>query len=69
MAQENAEIVLTNLAEDDDDFELGGVPNVDVMNLGAGTHTIGLSCNESVPDSRDIVIREISISAVELGFD
>ena len=56
-------------AEDDSDFELGGVPNVDVMSLGAGTHTIGLQCRESIPDSRDIVIRHISISAVELGFD
>ena len=56
-------------AEDDSDFDLGGVPVVDVMSLDAGTHTIGLECNESIPDSRDIVIHDIGISAVELGFD
>ena len=56
-------------AEDDSDFALGGVPVVDVMNLDAGTHTIGLECLETVADDSDIVIRDIGISVVELGFD
>jgi hypothetical protein len=66
-ADKNTSIEL--ISEDDDDFELGGVPFVDVMSLPAGTHTIGLSCNERIPDSNDIVIRDIGISVVELGFD
>ena len=56
-------------AEDDGDTHLGGVPVVDVMNLPAGEHTVGLECNESGPDSHDIVIRDIGISVVELGID
>jgi hypothetical protein len=56
-------------AEDDSDSHLGGVPVVDVMNLPAGEHTVGLECNETGPDSHDIVIRDIGISVVELGFD
>ena len=56
-------------SEDDSDFYLGGVPIVDVMNLPAGNHTIGLQCRERIPDDSDIVIRNIGISVVELGFD
>ena len=56
-------------AEDDSDFDLGGTPIVDVMGLDAGTHTVGLRCRESLPDDSDIVIRNIGISVVELGFD
>jgi hypothetical protein len=56
-------------SEDDSDYFLGGVPVVDVMNLGAGEHTYGLRCQEALPDDSDIVIRNIGISVVELGFD
>jgi hypothetical protein len=47
----------------------GGVPVVDVLTLDAGTHTIGLRCNEHLPDDHDIEIRDIRIAAVELGMD
>ena len=56
-------------SEDDGDFDLGGKPVVDVMNLAAGTHTIGLQCRELAADTSDIVLRDIGISVVELGFD
>jgi hypothetical protein len=56
-------------SEDDSDYYLGGLPIIDVMSLDAGTHTIGLQCNEILPDDSDIVIRDIGISVVELGFD
>ena len=56
-------------SEDDSDFNLGGTPIVDVMGLDAGTHTVGLRCGEILPDTRDLVIRNIGISVVELGFD
>ena len=56
-------------SEDDSDLDLGGVPIVDVMSLDAGTHTIGLQCSEVLPDDSDIVIHDIGISVVELGFD
>jgi hypothetical protein len=56
-------------SEDDSDFSIGGVPVVDVMSLPAGTHTIGLECHEHQPEGKDLVIREIGMSAVELGFD
>jgi hypothetical protein len=45
------------------------VPIIDVMALNAVTHTIGLQCSEVLPDDSDIVIRDIGISVVELGFD
>ena len=56
-------------SEDDSDFSIGGVPVVDVMALTAGTHTVGLECHEHQPDGKDLVVREIGISVVELGFD
>ena len=56
-------------SEDDSDYFLGGVPIVDVMSLDAGEHTIGLQCQEVLPDDSDIVIRDIGISVVELGVD
>jgi hypothetical protein len=48
---------------------LGGIPVVDVVTLNAGTHTIGLRCQEQVPDDRDIQIKDIRLAAVELGMD
>jgi hypothetical protein len=48
---------------------LGGIPVVDVVTLNAGTHTIGLRCQEQVPDDRDIQIKHIRLAAVELGMD
>ncbi|MGI9019260.1 MAG: hypothetical protein ACR2G3_00935 [Solirubrobacterales bacterium] len=56
-------------SEDDSDFSHGGVPVVDVMNLTAGNHTVGFECREHQPDGKDLVIRDLTISAVELGFD
>ena len=55
--------------EDDSDFALGGIPVVDVIRLPAGTHTIGFECQEHQPDGKDLVIRNLTISVVELGFD
>ena len=56
-------------SEDDSDFSIGGVPVVDVMSLPAGGHTIGLECREHQPEGKDLVIRQIGMSVVELGFD
>ncbi len=56
-------------AEDDTDYSLGGIPVSDVFNLAAGTHTLGFQCQEHLNDSSDIVIRQLHIAAVELGFD
>jgi hypothetical protein len=47
----------------------GGIPVVDVLTLDAGPHTIGLRCNELLPDDHDIEIDHIRIAAVELGMD
>jgi hypothetical protein len=56
-------------SEDDSDFNIGGKPVLDVMSLPAGTHTIGFECNEQAPDNSDIVISDLYMSVVELGFD
>lgn len=56
-------------SEDDSDFSIGGVPVVDVMSLPAGAHTIGLECHEHQPEGKDLVVRQIGISVIELGFD
>jgi hypothetical protein len=58
-------------SEDDEDYNLGGLPVADVVNLEAGTHTLGFQCREydSGSNNRDIVIRQAKIAAVELGFD
>lgn len=56
-------------SEDDSDFSHGGVPVVDVMNLPAGEHTVGFECREHQPDGKDLVIRDLTMSVVELGFD
>ena len=66
-ADKDTDIVLWS--EDDGDFSLGGKPIIDVMGLTAGTHTIGLRCSELAPDISDIVLEDIGISVVELGFD
>ena len=55
--------------EDDSDFAVGGIPVVDVIRLPAGTHRIGFECQEHQPDGKDLVIRDLTISVVELGFD
>lgn len=60
---------VSNISEDDSDLQMGGTPFVDVMALDAGTHNYALACNESDPDNRNIEIRDIGISVVELGFD
>lgn len=66
-ANKSGEFILQS--EDDSDYNIGGKPILDVMNLPAGTHTIGFRCDESAPDSFDIVIRDLYMSVVELGFD
>ncbi len=66
-ADKSGEFILQ--AEDDSDYNIGGKPILDVMNLPAGTHTIGFRCDESAPDHFDIVIRNLYMSVVELGFD
>jgi hypothetical protein len=44
-----------------------GIPVVDVMALGAGTHTLGMTCTQG--PSADIVYGQMRIAAVELGMD
>ncbi|MDQ3984969.1 MAG: hypothetical protein M3280_00490 [Actinomycetota bacterium] len=66
-AAKSGEFILQS--EDDSDYNIGGKPILDVMNLPAGTHTIGFRCDESAPDHFDIVIRDLYMSVVELGFD
>ncbi len=56
-------------SEDDSDYNIGGKPVLDVMTLPAGTHKIGFRCQESAPDSSDLVIRNLYMSVVELGAD
>jgi hypothetical protein len=55
--------------EDDSDYSLGGIPVSDVFNLGAGSHTLGFQCLEAGPSFADIVIKNLHIAAIELGFD
>lgn len=53
----------------DEDYHLGGLPVSDVFNLDAGTHTLGFQCHEVLPDDSDLVIHQLHIAAIELGFD
>jgi hypothetical protein len=59
------------ISEDDSDYNLGGLPVAEVFNLGSGTHTLGFQCKEYQGSSNnsDLVIRQLHIAAVELGFD
>lgn len=66
-ADKSGQFVL--MSEDDSDYHIGGKPVVDVMSLPAGTHKIGFECNEQAPDHSDIVIRDLYMSVIELGFD
>lgn len=58
-------------SEDDSDYNLGGLPVAEVFNLGSGTHTLGFQCKEyeGSDNNSDLVIRQLHMAAVELGFD
>ena len=47
----------------------GSIPVVDVFSVGAGAHTLGLTCREILPDDHDIVFTDIRITATELAMD
>ena len=47
----------------------GATPIVDVLQFGAGTHTVSLWCHEPVPEDHDFVVFDLRIAVVELGLD
>lgn len=61
--------VIRMIARDQAFSSLGGIPVVDVISLGAGTHTIGLQCREEPPADNDIEIQDVRLAAVELAMD
>ena len=61
--------IVRMLARDQAFSRLAGIPVLDVISLGAGTHTIGLQCREEPPADSDIEIHDIRLAAVELAMD
>jgi hypothetical protein len=47
----------------------GATPVLDVIQLGAGNHTISLWCSEPTPDDNDFVVQDLRMGVVELGLD
>ena len=65
---DGATISSSKLFNSDHTSEIGGSA-MDVVTVGAGSHTFGFDCFEFGPDDHDLVVTEIDLAEVQLGID